>query len=401
MPIRVAVHPADETGCGWFRLRYPVAALADDPALDITINPPGFRFLRWKRPFIGFTQAEVKERGDKAKMAAGVLPLSTAVAGVAGYVSNETESKRTLDLPGAIDVGDADVVVFQRPLKRKLVEAITQLNKQGVATVVDIDDDLHRLPVGNPMRYEVSPRLSPDRNRHWLTEACMRATVVTVSTPALAERYGSHGRVAVLPNCVPDEYLSVEGKRNDRITIGWPGRPQTHQGDLEVTGSAVRDVMAETGAAFRAVGSAVTLKILQIEGEAITDWLELTDYGPNGWASAVASLDIGIVPLIDSEFNAAKSALKMCEMAALGVPVVASPTPANRIVNEIGIGVLATTEDDWRRELRKLVTDETWRAEVIARGRAAAEQMTYAQHAHRWAEAWAAALLIRRGKKAA
>lgn len=325
----------------------PAAVLADDPSLDITIIPP----------------SEALPEGDITAML------------------------------------EADVVVFQRPMQRWFAEAIPILQQGGTAVVVEVDDDFHSLPAGHPSRRFFAPMNNPDRNWRWLKHHCQIADLVTVSTPALAERYGAHGRIAVLPNCVPEAYLSIEAKPNDRMTIGWSGTPVTHLGDLEVTGSAVRDVMAETGAAFRAIGSAHTLDVLGVEGE-VVDWLPLTDYGPDGYLAAVASLDIGIVPLCDNTFNRSKSNIKGLEMAALGVPFVASPAPEYATPRRRA-GVLAHNESEWWSCLYRLINDRSYRKGIIDRGRQVARYRTYEKQAYRWAEAWAAALLIRRGEKAA
>lgn len=341
--------PADQHGCGWYRLIYPAHVLADD--LDIALDPDIYM--------------------DRWESLLGDIPARAVV--------------------------DADVVIFQRPMKRELAEAIPILQRQGIAVVVEVDDDFHALPTGHPTRRIFAPMHNPDRNWRWLAKSCEMADLVTVSTPALAARYGAHERVVVLPNCIPEAYLSIVGKPNDRSTIGWTGTPMTHVGDLEVTGNAVRHTLTHTGAAFRAIGSPATLDVLRIEGE-VVEWCDLTDLGPDGYPATVASLDVGIVPLAANDFNCAKSNIKGAEYAALGVPFVASPLPE---YEKLGAGVLADNEGEWRRCLTALVSDETLRADVVGRGREVAAEMTYEKQAWRWGEAWQEALMIRQGKRAA
>ena len=60
-----------------------------------------------------------------------------------------------------------------------------------------------------------------------------------------------------------------------------------------------------------------------------------------GYTSSVAELGVGLVPLLDSAFNRAKSWLKGLEYAALGVPFVASPTPEYVKLAGLGAGLLA------------------------------------------------------------
>lgn len=345
--MNVHVHAADDGGCGHSRLIWPVEALQAQ-GHDVTL---GANLEAVRSPALGHHPIEV--------------------------------------------LVDADVVVFQRPLRRELVEIIPVLQRQGTACVVEVDDDFHALPKGHPGRAVWAPMRHPDRNWRWLMKACEQADLVTCTTPALARRYAPHGRVAVLPNCVPAWYLDVDGARDDRVTIGWPGSAQTHIGDLDVVGDSVAAVCADTGARFRAIGGAETLRILGVDGETV-DWAPLCEQGPEGYPGRVASLDIGLVPLADSIFNASKSALKGCEMAALGVVPIMSPSPDNVRMFQQGIGYLAETPADWGRHLRRLIVSPDERAEMVARGRDVMRAWTYAGNATRWWDAWGKALRNRR-----
>lgn len=352
--MNVAIFNADEGGCGSYRLLFPAEILQADGA-DIVIQPT-LSAVREENPILGDFLHDV--------------PI------------------------------DADVVVFQRPLRVELVETIPVLQRRGTAVVVEIDDDFHRLPPSHPAAKLFAPRHHPDRNWMWLRRACDQADLVTCTTPALAHRYAPHGRVAVLPNCVPGWYLEVEGKPNDRPTVGWTGTRITHVGDLDVCGMAIRDVQESTGCGFRAIGSADTLTELDVTGE-VRPWCDLKDRGPDGYAATVASLDVGLVPLADNTFNRAKSALKMMEYASLGVVPVMTPTPDNIRMFQHGIGFLADSPADWARHVRALVTDEVLRENQVARGREVMAGWTYEARAHLWWEAWEQALANRRGSAAA
>lgn len=352
--LKVAVFNADQGGCGWYRLLFAARHLRDQGA-DIAISPQ-LEAERLDHPLYGDRLNDV--------------------------------------------LVDADVVVLQRPLRRELVEAIPVLQRRGVAVVCEIDDDFHSLPKSHPAVATAVPRHNPDRNWQWLRRGCEQSDLVTCTTSALASRYAPHGRVVVLPNCVPEWYLEVEGKPNDRPIVGWTGTSQTHIGDLDVCGDAIARVQQGTGCGFRAVGSQSTLELLGVDGETV-EWCALTDRGEKGYAATVASLDVGLVPLVDSAFNRAKSALKMAEYAALGVVPVMSPTPDNIRMFQHGIGFLADTPADWFRHVRALVSDEQLRCDEVGRGREAMRGWTVEGNAHRWWEAWTLALANRHTTSAA
>lgn len=341
---RVEVLPADDGGCGWYRLRYPCQQLP-----DVTVRD------EWPR---------------------GVFQ----------------------DLDGvphlfAVDC-QADVLVVQRPMNRETVLAIPLLQRQGTAVVVEIDDDFEHLPQKHPARRETAPVNNPMTNRLWLRKACERADLVTVSTPALAEVYAPHGRYAILPNLIPKRYLRYK-PGTARPTVGWTGSVVTHVGDLEQTGGAVGDVLHETGAVLKVVGTGkgVAERLDYAGPVTSTGWLPVKEY-PKAYARMTAA----VVPLELNRFNEAKSWLKGIEAAALGVPFVASPTGPYRRLHDLGAGLLADTPDDWRTLVRRLVTDPGFHGEQQAQNREIASRLTYEEHAWRWQEAWQEAIRHHRNR---
>jgi glycosyltransferase involved in cell wall biosynthesis len=113
----------------------------------------------------------------------------------------------------------------------------------------------------------------------------------------------------------------------------------------------------------------------------------------------VSQLDVGIVPLHESTFNAAKSWLKGLEYAALGIPFVASELPEyERLAHVHGIGtVVPPRARNWRRALNRLMSDPDQTAMLGTQYRARVVQdLTIETNAWRWAEAWQTALVNRR-----
>jgi hypothetical protein len=286
---------------------------------------------------------------------------------------------------------DCDVAVFQRVCRRDIVDCIPSWQRKGTAVVMDVDDLLSAVDPSNPAFAAYHPS-SAAENWHHLERACRMADMVTVSTPALAERYGRHGRVRVLRNCVPEWYLSVvaETAAGAPPVLGWAGKVDVHASDLAVVGTAVAQALRQTGATFRAVGDPATLTALGVDGE-VVPFMPFENYPVQ-----VARLDVGMAPLADTAFNRGKSFLKPLEMAALGVPFVASPLPEYARLAELGAGDLASRPRQWLAALRHLLTDAEYRAERAGRGREVAAGLTYEGHADEWAAAWAEALRMRR-----
>jgi len=349
--MKVALFPADQTACGHYRMIWPATVAAASGELEV-------------------------EFGDR-------IPI-----------------RRTARSPSrVVDARvDADVVVLQRPLDTRVVEAIPHLQRHGSAVVVEVDDDFTRLHVKHPMFRGLHPQQSHAVNWRHLLRACALADAVTVTTPALADRYAG-GKGWVLPNLVPAQLLEVHAEGDGR-TVGWGGFTATHVDDLTVTRGGVARALEETGARFAVVGSGdgVRAQLALSSDPAATGPLPFAEYH-----QALAQIDVGIAPLLDTKFNAAKSALKLLEYAALGIAAVASPRADYLRLHNEGIGLLATDRArDWRRQVRLLLTDHACREDTAARAKAiVAERHTYERQAWRWAEAWQHAIDRRRSTRAA
>jgi glycosyltransferase involved in cell wall biosynthesis len=350
--MRVIVWPADRQGSGHYRLIFPADALERQGAeIEVTDHGPS---IGWDREF----------PGDGVPLDARPLTLA--------------------------ERPDADVVVIQRPGRAHWTEIIPMLQAVGVRVVVDVDDDFDSIPAGNTARAGYDPKLNPRHNREWIRRACDLADLVTVSTPHLAGVYGRHGRVAVLPNLVPQSYLTITAPEPLERTVGWSGSVDTHPGDLETVGTAVGDVLREHAdwqVHVVGTGKGVARRLRVQAVSAVGSWLPFGDY-----PRALARLAVGIVPLQANRFNRGKSALKLAELSAVGVPTVAAPTPDNQRLHGHGVGLLASSPSQWRDRLRDLLGSTERRAEVGGRSREAMAAHTYEQWAELWWCAWERAL---------
>lgn len=342
--MKIVVYPADQWGCGSFRMIWPGEQCAA-AGHDVTVVGQGQRSVRL-----------VMER----------------------------------DTVRDVLVDGVDVVVLQRVTHAYMAQAVAVLRAKGVAVVVDVDDDLSSIHPSNPAWAMHHPgnegrRMAGGRiNRHsWrnLAAACRDATLVTVSTPALLDVYARHGRGVVLPNYLPDHYYGLP--RADSDVIGWPGSFHSHPNDPEVVGGAVAR-LAEEGAQF----------VMRGDSTGAGAAFGLAADPPGGgvpideWPRAVASLGVGIAPLADTRFNAAKSWLKPLEMSACGVPWVASPRAEYARLHAMGAGVLADRPRAWYRGLKQLRESPAMRQELSEAGRTVADQLRLSENAWRWMEAW-------------
>lgn len=397
--MRVVVHPADEGGCGHYRMIFPTEALAaegHDVRIEYDKTYPVARYPT----IVGHEVLGVVADQKHANRIIGDLQADLGRARRQGLEPRQQERlARThvdrLRQHCAEDgrrAVDADVVVMQRILSEERYDTLCALQASGVAVVVEIDDDFHAIHKRNPAWHGTNGLGQEGIHRDWLMRACARADLVTVSTPALAARYGQHGRVQVLANYVPARYLDIV-KPADRLpgtAVGWSGSTVTHPDDLDTTCGQIARLVADLGCRFEVIGTGYRVKeALDLATTPLsTGWLPLEEY-----PTQLARLDVGIVPLARNLFNEAKSHLKGLEMAAVGVPFVATPTGPYQDLARAGIGIVATTPDDWYTHCRRLVLHADARQALADRFRAkVAEAWTVERNAWRWWDAWRLAL---------
>ena len=179
----------------------------------------------------------------------------------------------------------------------------------------------------------------------------------------------------VLPNFRREDVRHGERKifdlavarRNERVAfgevrIGYFSGSITHNDDFDLVLPALISVLEQRqNAKLLLMGELTLPDSLAAFSERVisvpfSDWRRM----PN----IIASCDINIAPLRDTLFNRAKSENKFVEAALVKVPTVASNVGAFKKMIEPGCGVLCDSEDDWARELLKLIDDSELRKQI-------------------------------------
>jgi hypothetical protein len=288
---------------------------------------------------------------------------------------------------------DIDVLVLQRPAHRYQPQLVEALRRNGVAVVVDMDDDMSHIHKENIAYATYHPRSNSPFSWKYAMDSCKAATFVTTSTTELQKVYARRGHGMALDNYVPEATLRYA--KPETGAFGWAGTTKSHPDDLQVCGKTVQRLIDE-GREFKVIGGPSKVK----------EALRLQEHPPctgsvtlDVWVKTIAHhLDVGMVPLSPSPFNTSKSRLKGIEMMAAGVAWVASPRAEyRRLRRESGCGYLAETPKDWYNRLNQLLKDEPLRKEQVEMGREYMKDQTYEANAWRWAEAWERAYKVQRG----
>jgi len=84
----------------------------------------------------------------------------------------------------------------------------------------------------------------------------------------------------------------------------------------------------------------------------------------------LSCLDIGVMPLEDTEYNRGKCGFKIVQYMAMGIPPVASPVGVNEALIKNGVnGFLARTQEEWKKALSILLSDRAARVRMAESAR--------------------------------
>lgn len=214
-------------------------------------------------------------------------------------------------------VRQADIVFMQRPFDPPCVEMLTTAKQCRIPTWVDYDDDPFSIPKDNPNADYFAEKSVIDA-----TKRCLElANLVTVTTEALQKKFKQYNdNVLIIPNCHDDYLLGPCDPTEKRAPIfAWRGSA-THQADL----MSVKNEIIALHKEF----PDFEWHFLGYNPFFITDFIPHTYHKPRDLMQYIGLLQhlrpaIVFVPLVDNEFNHAKSNIAWMEATYCGATVVA------------------------------------------------------------------------------
>jgi glycosyltransferase involved in cell wall biosynthesis len=194
-----------------------------------------------------------------------------------------------------------------------------------------------------------------------------RARLAIVGNSFLAERArGYVRRVEIVPSCVDPARQSVRAHGPaEVVTIGWIGSHTTVE--------YLRPVMPVLA---RLNAGQVRARLIVIGGDTgwRAEWLEHRPWSLEKEPEELASFDIGIMPLPETDWARGKCGYKVLQYFAAGVPAIVSPVGVSGQLVGSDRGLAAATEDGWYLALDQLIRDADERRERGAAARAFAER---------------------------
>lgn len=245
----------------------------------------------------------------------------------------------------------ADVVFVNRDLAGDGIFFESQLLRRNPRVVFDFDDAIH---LG---RNEAAVR--------WM---CRHAAWVTPGNEYLASYARQYSdRVTVVPTVIDtDAYLVRNSGDEDPPTlrVGWSGSDQSIRHTLFPFLPLLADL--QKTAPFELVIVTNTCPQLPVAG---LNW-KFVPWRAEDETQLASRMDIGIMPLLDQEFQRGKCGFKLLQYMAAGLPTVASPVGVNAEITVDGsTGFSARTDREWMEALRLLLSSGELRARMGQAGR--------------------------------
>lgn len=300
----------------------------------------------WQVEFFSFEDDALHEvlysPGNKSKKFARMLSC---------YRDQITNVLRNLDCDGVFIYREAAMIgpsLLERLVKRKKMPVI-----------YDIDDPIF-LPYRSPVNGWLS-LLKFSKKTHFLFQMSDHIIAINGIIGNYAKRFNPN--VTVVPNAIDTEHFSPsENEPDDTVSIVWTGSVSTLP-NLDSIANVLRRLQQKYAIPIRVVAN----------GKTSIDGVELDHrkWSPEAELSNLQECEIGIVPLLDLDWNPWKFFLKTVQYFSVGLPVVARGIGSNVEVIKEGVnGFLVESEDEWVERLSMLIEDKELRSQM---GKAARE----------------------------
>lgn len=252
------------------------------------------------------------------------------------------------------------------------LQCLKELRKKPI--LLEMDDWLFDMPAYNIASNPYRPNSERERIAYQQIEL---SDAVICSTRFIEEQLRQifpEKPIYVVPNAIDFDIWDavkaqpVVAKEASRIRVGYTGCGN-HGRDLEMIAEPIKALLDEfPNVEFLTYGPMLRgredkyFMIRHDRSYVLNRWSTVKD-----WPAAVKGwqIDIGIAPLLDLNFNRAKSNLRWLEYSALNVPTVASDVrPFRESIRNASDGFLCLSKREWYDALRTLILNEERRREI-------------------------------------
>lgn len=229
-----------------------------------------------------------------------------------------------------------DIVFIQKNVIPKCNKTfLGKLKKNNVRIIFDIDDAMYTIKKNNS------------------ADIAKNSDVVICGNENLSEYYKKVNESCVVIPTIENtlKYVSHWDDTFSNKIIGWIGSQNTiHNFDVIINAlNTVVEKHSEVKIAI--ISNSVNNYDKKIKNSYLIPWTKET------YVEEMANFTIGIMPLINTEFNRGKCGFKLIQYLNMKKPVVASPVGVNKEI-VYGNGILADKEEEWVDAIELLLYDK-------------------------------------------
>ncbi|MDX1932708.1 MAG: glycosyltransferase family 4 protein [Capsulimonadales bacterium] len=323
-------------------------------ALTSGRNMPSTRFrVRQHLPYLASQGVSVREYAPAIAKTAGIplWPRTWSPKYVLPLYGLWQGMKLATRVPGLLASFRSGVVWLQREILPGYL-TLEPLLARPIA--FDIDDAIW-------MARPYGPRT--------VREIARRSAVVLAGNSYLADWLSdSARRVRILPTAIDtDRFHPVSGPKADGATfvVGWTGIAANYP-YLYAIETGLRRFLDRCSVAELRIVAEEPPRFREIAPERV----RFVRWTPENEASVLREMDVGLMPLPDTEWTRGKCSFKMLQYMATGLPVLASPVGLNADIHRMGeVGFAPTTDEEWTDALDTLFASEELRRRMGKVGR--------------------------------
>lgn len=275
----------------------------------------------------------------------------------------------------------ADVLVVTMTLDIEVHRLIAQRRLLGKPTIAEVNDWLPDVQAWNP----ASGTWADARGLHLFKQLIANADSVQVTTQALAERVAPWAKeVVVFANQLAQLPLPRPARQADApLVIGWGGSIGHRQDIAHIAPTLCAWLQRHPQARLAVMGEPALAGFFS--ALSATSPAQFTLHAPGALVTYLAwlqTIDIGLAPLLPTDYNRCRSDVKFLEYAASGVVPVLQALDPYSAVRHGDTGFVFNTPQELTGLLDRLAADPALRQQVAANAyQQVATERRMAQHA--------------------
>jgi len=293
--------------------------------------------------------------GDPARSASTVYRVAQYRAVLAAQgLELEFVPRQELGFGVLPKVAAADVVFNQKCVVNRFLGAA--IRRRAKRLLFDFDDAMWTRP-GDEGFSGLTKWRTQGRLRWWLRNA----DAVIAANHVLGDWAKPHARrLEVLPMALDVSAWQPRPRPARRdIVLGWAGSP--------VMMHLLEEVEPALAAALQQVPE-MRLAIYCGKRPKLSVPFDHVPFTPGTEPAFVQNLDIGLLPMVDTEMDRGRSPIKSLQYLSCGVPVVGSFVGASREVLDASTSIAVQTPAQWTEAIVRLARDPALRQRLGAAG---------------------------------